>query len=768
MLSFAAPLFVIGGYPVFADTENPSLFHVAPKAPQLALDASGDPAFALARYLGDADDGSALVGGFLSLQTELSVPDAAQDMIRQTLTEQLGRDVRLSPVGFDDGSVELVLLGESGEESESPFEVEILGTGRPSLVGQNTAAFQVMLDHRAAAFLDATIGDPTLPALIVYRLKLSGMQPGFRVEVDADWHRVYKNLESQFKANVYYVRADLEAKIKKTLQDADVRIKTTVFDGDQQSEAEAAEKALFDWITQTFFDPAYGQEPPAPGAGVAGGILNEVKNSIFDVVDTLVPGVSFKLKFMKEEETRRFSARIDRSMARQRNVVFQASLGGVIHGFRVDPDTGDERDTWPALRDRLITGANIAGIPRREVVHGVMDRFASDGIAAVEVDLALTDMETGELVHQGSEIFRDASDRKTWAVNLLDEPRDYLTQPYQMRTRLHFDPASDFGALDSMQSDWATGQVADLLIDPRMVGLYDLIEVEAGVDPSFPFAQFSRVTVEFRRKEDDGTISQTGQVSLTAEKPFSPWVFRGHGAEPRLYEYRVTYHRLTAEGGPIILDWAPSTQARLTLPDPAPHRRHLSLFVGMPMDGIMRAFVELKYEDAKNGVVIDERINLSADTFVVDRVYAIADPEQQAISYRLTVFAPASLGLVQGDWRETEDTRIVIDETLFQERNIRFRAIGLPTADHDMTDLKITGEALTATNEIAASKVINVADDLSGSHLGAWSFRMKEPDVTHVRVRADWRTKNGFTGEVDWQDVDSDLVVFRLPQKSFL
>lgn len=767
MLSFASPLTIVGGYPVFADTENSDLFHVAPRAPRLTLDANGDPAFALSRYLGDDADGGALVGGFLSLQTELAVPDEDRAAIALHMAETLGREVRLSSAMFDDGRVELVLLGQSPDGGESPFEVDILGSGRASLIGLNTAAFQIGLDHKAASFLEQSIGDPTLPALVVYRLKMSGMQPGYRVEVEADWHRFYKNLESQFKLNVYYVRADLEAKIRETLQDSDIRVKTTVFDGDQQAEADAAEKALFDWITETFFDPAYGQDPP-PQPNPAGGIMDEIKNSIFDVVDTLMPGASFKLKFVKEEETRHFSARIDRQMARQREVVFQASLGGVIHGFRVDPETGQDRDSWPALRDRLITGANIAAIPRREVSHGVMDRFASDGLAAVEIDLALKDPDTGDLVHQGSEIFRNGAERKTWAVNLLDEPAAFLTDPYHMRARLHFDPASDFGPLPSMESDWTTGRVSDLVVEPRLLGLYDLTSVEAALDPSFPFAQFARVIVEFRRVEDDGRLSQSGSIILNEESPGGRWIFRGTGANANQYEYRATYQRLSAEGGPIVIDWVPATQRRLTLPDPAPHRRRLSIFVAMPFAGIMRAFLELRYEDADNGVMIDERVNLDADTFAIDRTYAIADAEKQAISYRLTIFAPASLGLVQGDWRETDDTRIVIDESLFQERNIRFRALGLPGADHDVKSLKITGEALSANGDVIAEKRIDVADDAAGSNLGSWSFRMREPDVAQVRVRADWRSGAGFTDSIDWTDVTGDLVVFRLPQKAFL
>ena len=96
MLSFAPPIRLIEGHPVFADHDNAALFHVLPAGPVLAQAPGGDPAFGLMRYLGDGPNGTALAGGFLSLATELAVPALAQQRIQQRLSDELGRPVRLS------------------------------------------------------------------------------------------------------------------------------------------------------------------------------------------------------------------------------------------------------------------------------------------------------------------------------------------------------------------------------------------------------------------------------------------------------------------------------------------------------------------------------------------------------------------------------------------------------------------------------------------------------------------------------------------------
>ena len=764
MLSFKPPFHVVVGYPVFADHEDADLFHVLPDQPRLGLDAGGLPQFRLLRYLGDGADGGVLSGGFLTLSATLAVPGAARAAIRAQLTETLGRTVRLQTALFDEGTVELVLLGQTSggaAPDAAPFEVTMLGSGVPSMIGDNTSAFLVTLDARAAAFIEGAMGQPGMPALILYRMALSGLQPAFSVRVSGDWSRLYEELQTRFKANAYYVRADLEAQVRTAATAAAVSVETTVLAGDATELAAEAERHLLDWITGTFFDPGYGaRPPPAPS------VVDQIKTSVLDVVDTLMPGASFKLKALREEDVRVFDARIDRTMTRRREVVFQSALGAALEQLRLD-DTGAERTDWPATRAGLVGGVNIAAIPRREVMLGCVDRFASDGVSAVEIDIALPDPAGGVDLGPRTEVFHDAAARRPYAVNLLGQPQALLTEPYRYRLRVHYDPASRFGQQATDAGPWTPGRAGELIVDPRVDGPYRLRAPQIGVAPGFPFAQFPQVLVETSRIEDDGREEQVGHLTLTAAQPLGRWTFRGHGAVPERFRFRVTHDRPAHQGGPVLHDWRDTSTTLLTLPDPLPHRRRASFYLNLPWAEIAVAFLEVRYSDPANGLRIDERIDLAATTPFVERDYAIADPAIQTLSYRLTAFLPMR-GLVQGDWRDSLDTTFVIGRELFEMRAIRFRGIGLPIETRGLGSLKLSAEVVGAGNQRLFDTRIEVGQGQVGSDLGTWTFARSGTEAARLRMRADWRDQNGFADDTGWRDLTRDLVVFSLPALDFV
>jgi hypothetical protein len=764
MLSFKPPFQVVGGFPVFADHEDRDLFHMLPDQPRLVQDAAGLPKFELVRYLGDTAGGGALSGGFLTLTASLAIPDPARAAVRAALKVSVGRTIRVQNALFDEGSVDLVLLGQTsgGPQSDgSPFKVTMLGSGLPSMAGDNTIAFQVALDAQAAAFVEGALGLPGLPALLLYRMALSGLQPAFGVRISGDWSKLHEELQSRFRANVYYVRADVEADIRKSATSAGVKVDTTVFDGDAAEQAAQAERQMIDWITDNFFDPAYGAKPPQ-----APSLVNEIKTSILDVVDTLMPGASFKLKTLREEDVRSIEARIDRTTARRRDLVFQASLGATLEGLRVD-ENGNERADWPVTKARLVGGLNVAAIPRREVTLGCVDRFASDGVALVEIDIALPDPDGGADLNPRTEVFDDAAQRARYVVNLMGAPPEMLTQPYRYRLRVHYDPSSAFGQEPVGEAPWVDGRSSELIVDPRVHGPYRLRSPQIGVAPGFPFAQFPQVLVETSRVEDDGREEQIGNLVLTPAQPLIRWTFRGHGASAERFRFRVTYDRPTDQGGPVLRDWQETSTTLLTLPDPLPHRRRASFFTNLPWAEIAIAFLEVRYSDPANGVEINERINLAATVPFVERDYAIADPAVQALRFRLTAFLPLR-GLVQGDWRESLESTFVIGRELFEMRAIRFRAIGLPIESRQLGSLRLKAEVLDPGDRKLFETLIEVGTGQGGSDLGTWTFPRAGTEAARLRIRADWRDENGFADSSGWQALTRDLVVFSLPALGFV
>lgn len=769
MLSFAPPFHVVGGHPVFADHSDPSVFHILPAAPRLAIGADGLPALSLSRYLGDGADGGALAGGFLNLTATLSVPAASRGRLRDDMSARMGRPVRLVDALFDEGRVELVLLGRPSAPGDggtdtggaaAPFDLTILGSGMPSLAGANTAAFQVALDPRAAAFLDQAIGLPGLPALVIYRHVLTGLQPAFSLRIRGDWSRFYRELQDRLKANLWYVRADLETAVKEARTAADITVDSTVMDGAAAADAQAAERQVLDWITGTFFAPAHGTTPAA-----AAGPLDGLADSVVSLVDALMPGAAWTLKSLRSDEVRRIEARIDQTMARRRDLVFQETIGGALTALRQD-ETGAERADWPATRARLVSGVNIAAIPRREVTLGLADRFSSDGLTAVEIEIGLADPATGAPEAPRSFVFHDAAARHLFAVNLLGADPSRLTDPYLYRLRVHFDPAGPFGAQPAATGPWTQGRAGLLLADPRVDGPYRLRSTRIAAAPGFPFAQFPRVLVETLRREADGREDQRALHVLTADAPEARWTFRGHGTDPDVYSMQVTYDRPAAEGGPLQRDREDSTDLLVTLPDPLPHRRRATFFLNLPWAEIAVAFLELRYEDPAHALRIDDRIDLTRDTAFVERVYAVADPAVRRLAYRMTAFLPGR-GLVQGDWHESDETTFVVGREIFEQRLIRFRAVGLPPLARGLSQLVLTARAEGTNGAVLHETRIEVPPDATAPALRDWTFPRAGTDGARLRIRADWRDVNGFPGGTGWQDAGRDLVVFNLALPGF-
>lgn len=760
MLSFAPPFHVVGGYPVFADHADPGLFHILPAVPRLATGADGLPALSLSRYLGDGAQDAVLAGGFLNLTATLSVPVAARAMVRTELSARLGRPVRLVDALFDEGRVDLMLLGTSGSDGGTgPFDVTILGSGMPSMAGANTAAFQVTLDARAAALLDQAIGLPGLPAMVVYRHVLTGLHPAYSLRVTADWSRFHRELTERLKGSVWVLRADLETAVTEARQAAGVKVESTVMDGAATGDAAAAERHLLDWITGTFFAPAHGTAP-APASPLDG-----LADTVTALIDGLMPGVAWTLKSLHSEDLRRMEARIDQTLARRRDVVFQETIGGALTALRLD-ETGAERAEWPAMRARMVTGVNIAAIPRREVTLGVTDRFASDGLAAVEIEIGLADPVTGAPDAPRGFIFHDAAARQVFALNLLGAPASRLTDPYLYRLRVHFDPAGPFGAQPAATGPWTAARAGLLVADPRVDGPYRLRSPRIGVAPGFPFAQFPTVQVETLRREPDGREDQHALHLLTPQTPEVRWTFRGHGADAETFRMRVTYDRPAAAGGPVMRDWEDRTALLVTLPDPLPHHRRATFFLNLPWPEIAVAFLELRYDDPANGLRIDDRIDLSRDTAFVERVYAVADPAVQRLGYRVTAFLPAR-GLVQGDWHETDATTFVIGREIFDLRLIRFRAVGLPPAARGLADLVLIARMEAPDGTVLHDTRIEVAPDATAPALRDWTFPRAGTEGARLRVRADWRDPQGFPGGTGWQDAGRDLVLFNLAVPGF-
>jgi hypothetical protein len=783
MLSLAPPYHQIGGYTLLPDHADGRRWYVLPTAPTLARTPDGWPAFSLVQYLGGGAGAAKVAGGLLTLTTELTVPEDALALLRAELGQLVGHsaaELELMPVFFDSGTVELIALGKASTPSSptptgdtaatsGPFDLRILGSGRASLGGRNTATFQLMLDEQAAELVEKALDAPDLPIIATYRLSFAGLRPSFAVQVQADWTRVYHSLQQKLKANLYYVSADVQQQISRAVEDSGVQIDVTVL-GTGENEATAAERArkqLTDWVLERLFTPMVNEQ-----AATANAIGDAIGGVVSGLVRTLVPGVSYSLKVMDDQQLRTLSARMNEAVAERREVLPQGTLGNLLRLSRLD-EQGQVRPEWAALRSRLVTQINLDGFPRLEVQVASEDRFASDGLAEVRVELARVDTLGAPAEPRKLMALRSAAEREAYVVNLLGQGHTGpdFARLYQYRLEVQFDPTSVFGPHPVVSGGWHAGQASELVVEPRTV--YGVQDVQISAAPSFPFTQFPQVTAELVY-EEAGSAPQSGRVALSAAQPSGSWRFRyflpqggvaeGKALQPPPYGVRLTYHRPDSAGGPLIPTAQRWSDDYFSVPDPLPVKRPLNLFVSLPWADLLTAFVQLRYRDEPSGIQFDEQITLSADAPYLRRDYPIAGGGTQALSYRLTLLTTGG-SLLEGSWRETLDDRLVIDRRLVERRAVRVQCVGGTLAETRLREVRVQLQRRNPQGEVREETELTFVRAAPPTP-AVWEVLLGDPPVRTVFYSAVFIDESGFVIRTPWASSEADLLVVQLKARS--
>ena len=196
---------IIEGHEVFGDTNDPTTFYVIPKSPRFRLDDNGRPIFKFVKYrLPVERDGGKRGGGFVFFDVAFYVPKDAEDKIRAALQTSLtpagGQppEVKLASPPYLRGSANFLLKNSDGTLIES-----VTGASKPSLYGDNTAAYALELTPEGATLFEATMKGQGVGGVIVeYELTTTAALPpltahawfhgsefySYFQQVDIDWN----------------------------------------------------------------------------------------------------------------------------------------------------------------------------------------------------------------------------------------------------------------------------------------------------------------------------------------------------------------------------------------------------------------------------------------------------------------------------------------------------------------------------------------------------------------------------------------------------
>ena len=279
MLLLGSKSITVEGVQVFADHANPNQFWYLPGPVSLARDPTTREAdFTFLKFRPAQAGGPARGGGFLMFVVNLKPDPHLERRILARVAALAPGDAVLSPVQFDDGTVEcigLTVQGGGGARPSGPVSLQVTeqiqGSTVPSLAGYNDAAFSLTLTQEGATLLEDALTNLTQPVGVVYNLKYTGMRPALEVKITADYKRIFDQLTGGLSGQIYWVQASLEAGFEQLRQSGAIKIEVTNFTGqaDMDQKAQWALDFFRDRLVSQWFEPTL-----IPGQFAGGGALN--------------------------------------------------------------------------------------------------------------------------------------------------------------------------------------------------------------------------------------------------------------------------------------------------------------------------------------------------------------------------------------------------------------------------------------------------------------------------------------------------------------
>jgi hypothetical protein len=239
------------GLTLYADHADGAMFHYLPGAPRVVSQA-GSPGVTLLRYRGTGQ------GGFLTLDVDLTVAAPVLAAARAELTRRIGREARLVPVLFREGSVRVTALAV---EAGSSFLVEnILATATPSLLGHGRAIFSVELSAEGATLISGALEGEELPVIVAYDLAFEGLRPARGLRAHVEYRMAYDFMRARLQPNVLFFKADLDRESEALQREGHITIEDVDYTGSDPAllaqRAAEARTTVRELTESLFFQPA--------------------------------------------------------------------------------------------------------------------------------------------------------------------------------------------------------------------------------------------------------------------------------------------------------------------------------------------------------------------------------------------------------------------------------------------------------------------------------------------------------------------------------
>ena len=625
MIYLEPPFYIIEGVSILRDHIDPLQFYYLPMAPRLTRitdQTTGQhiPSIEVIKFRGDAGN-----GGFLNFDVNIGVDQDKLDIIRDEIRskERLRDTPRLSPVPVIDGSVRMMLFGmQTGDKPEIDpakikFVTKIDQGSKPSLYGDNQAAFSVSMDQYGVTVLEKAIQGELSPIGIVYSLDYLALRPAYSIKLNVDWDRVQKHMSEKFSFDSPIFSTDIEKVVDELIENRSIELEVDTFvpEGEDTSgiisRRDQAVNEVREMITNAFFQPSL---EPMKEDDWDKRAVEDVKSLIFIKPTSMF---NYKKVDMTRIDKKTLNVNIRERTTVRRSIYPQGHLSGI---FRDLINEGLDLNRFIIPVD-----LNDAYFARRKVEVISRASFEEDSILSINAKLRYND-EPKNVVLESS----TARQSLEWLS---------LVENEKMKRELNAKYKVTFKGVDSSERP-ADMESPDLVltddvfeINPRELYSIDQIPIIA---INFPWQHYPNVEVHTQYDDINNGIAIKDIFLLNKDQQQKTWKIFILNPKKKNFQYKIVYHG--ADDKDVETRWIDTLEEQITIRDPYPPKRVLEIVPNLNWAEVNMAFIDLSYEDKANNIFEEGSFEFSKDDqapkkFTVD----LPDPNNRMIAYKTTI-----------------------------------------------------------------------------------------------------------------------------------
>lgn len=695
MLTLEPPYYEIDGVLVYRDHAVPTQFYYTAPPPQVSR-MNGRLMFDLMTYAVNLEhsplSGTAipqeLGAGFLTMGVDCSLSETRKRQVARGIADQTGiaeDTIILYPIPYTSGEVRVLALDQFSVPGEPPGEPDsedrlrgrptfverIVGSARPSLLGDLRTIFSLKLSQDGVTFLEGLYERGAAPVGIVYELEFYGMRPAVEARVVADLSRIYQHFGGGLEARYAWFKADVSAGIDflEEVGAIEIDITSQAVGEDAQKSKELALDLFKEKIVQELFRPIPPVNPAsAASSGSSGGAdaARAASSAVSAAAGAAasaasgVPEVALSLRYKRAEELKRVEYDF-RERAPERRVhspqgflsimISESELKRRIHRI-------DLRNDFFDLLEVLVSGPTP-------------EEFAALHIRQIEARLTYGDPSDPVPPETRSLLFRpDATGDRTFAVRRRGRRSMaytcQLTYEFSREERTDSDafryelPPKTFTGRTLRINPYEDFGVLDVEVEPGRIH-QDIREVDVHLTYQAPDSPF---VAEERFRLVPGE-------SRTDRSPMR-WHVRTRGTDTDHYTVKSIFH--FHDGSRFEAEPYTSNDPLLRIDAPFSHERRLLIQPNVIADQIRLITVELDYHDEANGYRRRFLVSFEPPFDNQQVVWPILNPDLQTVRYRVMVHEPGFIS--EGDWQETADPSLVVGGPASRIQSVQVNLIG--------------------------------------------------------------------------------------------